>query len=173
MSVFRFVLVLVLVAFLFCAMPNRTQARLMTVFSYQEMFEKSDLVVIATPKDKTTDTSEQAFLPNISVQDTDGKISEVKSIGVETVFAVAATFKGDKATKQFTLHHYRGAQAGAGVSGNGPSLVFFDPSDTSQLNSYLLFLVREPDGRFAPTGGQTDPGYKAISRLPLEWAEVR
>ena len=35
---------------LFCAMPNQSQAREMVVLSYQEMLEKSDLVVIATPK---------------------------------------------------------------------------------------------------------------------------
>jgi hypothetical protein len=75
--------------------------------------------------------------------------------------------KGDKTTKQFTLHHYRKAQIRApGL--DEPSLVFFDPSDLSQRSAYLLFLVREPDGRFAPTGGQTDPGYKVINRLPFE-----
>jgi hypothetical protein len=153
-------------AILFCATPNQSEARLMAVLSYQEMLDKSDLVVIATSKSKTTDTKEQAFLPNIVNQDKDGKQSKVKSIGVETVFAVSAVLKGNRATEQFTLHHYREAQSG--VSVNGPTLVFFDPSDSSHLSSYLLFLVREPDGRFAPTGGQTDPGYKAINPLPLE-----
>ena len=165
MNVFRFVLMAA--AILFCAIPNRSQARLMAVLSYQEMLEKSDLVVIATPESKTTDTKEQAFLPNIVHQDKDGKQSKVKSIGVETVFAVSAVLKGNRATKQFTLRHYREAQVGA-VEMNGPLLVFFDPSNTSHLSSYLLFLVREPDGRFAPTGGQTDPGYKSINPLPLE-----
>ena len=70
-------------------------------------------------------------------------------------------------TKQFTLHHYREAQIGASEL-DMPSLVFFDPSVISQRSCYLLFLVREPDDRFAPTGGQTDPGYKAINRLPFE-----
>jgi hypothetical protein len=153
-------------AILFCAIPNQSQARLMEVLSYQEMLEKSDLVVIATPKSKTTDTKEQAFLPNIVQQDKDGKQSKVKSIGVETVFVVSAVLKGDKKVKQFTLHHYREAQSG--VSEGGPTLVFFDPSDTLHLSSYLLFLVREPDGRYAPTGGQTDPGHKAINELQLE-----
>jgi hypothetical protein len=165
MKVSRFVVVLVAAAIFFCASPNRSQARLMAVLSYQEMLDRSDLVVIATPKAKTVDTREQSFLPNIWQQDKDGNKTGVKSIGVETVFVVDAVLKGDRVTRRFTLHHYREAQGG--VSTNGPSLVFFDPSDTSQMNSYLLFLVREPDGRFAPTGGQTDPGYKAVSRLPL------
>lgn len=167
MRVFRFLFVLVAVAALVCATPNRSQARLMTVLSYKELFEKSDLVVIATPKSKTSDTKEQAYLPNIMRQDENGNQSRVDSIGVETVFAVAAVLKGDKTIKRFTLHHYREAPTGDGEV-NGPLLVFFDPSDTSQSSSYLLFLVHESDGRYAPTGGQTDPGYKAVNRVELE-----
>jgi hypothetical protein len=153
-------------AVLYCVAPNQSQARKMLKLSYQQMLEKSDVVVIATPKSKTTDTEEQAFLPNIWQQDKDGKQSKIKSIGVETVFAVSAVLKGDATTKQFTLHHYREAHVSA--KSDGPFLVSFDPSDMSNRSSYLLFLVREPDGRFAPTGGQTDPGAEAISRLPIE-----
>jgi hypothetical protein len=51
---------------------------------------------------------------------------------------------------------------------DGAALFFLDPSDISKRSSYLLFLVLERDGRLAPTGGQTDPGYKAISPLPFE-----
>jgi hypothetical protein len=101
MNVLRFVPIAATI--LFCAMPNQSQARLMAVLSYQEMLEKSDLVVIATPKSKTTDTKEQAFLPGIWLQDKDGKQSKIKSIGVETVFAVSAVLKGDATVKQFTL----------------------------------------------------------------------
>lgn len=153
-------------AVLYCIAPNQSQARKMLMLSYQQMLEKSDVVVIATPKSKTTDTEERAFLPNIWQQDKDGKLSKIKSIGVETVFAVSAVLKGDATIKQFTLHHYRAAQISA--KPDGPYLVSFDPSEMSKRSSYLLFLVREPDGRFAPIGGQTDPGAKAISRLPIE-----
>jgi hypothetical protein len=100
-------------------------------------------------------------------QDKNGNQSRVDSIGVETVLEVAAVLKGEKIIERFTLHHYREAPTGEDER-NGPLLVSFDPSDASQQNSYLLFLVRELDGRFAPTGGEIDPGYKAISRLPLE-----
>lgn len=154
------------VATLFCTALNQSQAREMVVLSYQQMLEKSDLVVIATPKSKTTDTKEQAFLPDIVDQDKDGKQTRIKSIGVETVFAVSAVLKGDTTIKQFTLHHYREAQISDAL--DGPFLVSFDPSNMSKRSSYLLFLVREPDGRFAPVGGQTDPAYNAVSRLRFE-----
>lgn len=153
-------------AVLYCFAPNHSPARGMIVLSYQQMLEKSDVVVIATPMSKTTDTKEQAFLPNIWRQDKDGKQSKIESIGVETVFSVSALLKGGATIKQITLHHYREAQISAEL--DGPSLVSFDPSDMSKRSSYLLFLVREPDGRFAPVGGQTDPGYKAISPLVFE-----
>ena len=160
-------LVLVAATILFSVTPEESQARLMEVLTYREMLAKSDLVVIATPKSKTTDTGEQAFFPNLTQRDKDGRLSGVESIGVETFFVVSTVLKGDKSIRKFTLHHYRQMNSGNGTL-NGPLLVFFDPSDTRDRNSYLLFLVREPDGRFAPTGGQTDPGYKAITPLRLE-----
>jgi hypothetical protein len=138
----------------------------MTVLSYKELLDKSDLVVIATPKSKTTDTKEQAYLPNIMRQDENGNQRRVDAIGVETVFVVAAVLKGDQTIRRFTLHHYREAETGVAEM-NGPLLVFFDP-DTSDRSSYLLFLVRQPDGRYAPTGGQTDAGYKSINRVDSE-----
>jgi hypothetical protein len=164
MKVVRFVLMAA--AILICATPNQSEGRKTVVLSYQEMLEKSDLVAIANPKSKTTDTKEQAFLPGIWLRDKDGKQSKIKSIGVETVFAVSAVLRGDTTVKQFTLHHYREAQISTAL--DGPELVSFDPSDMSKRSSYLLFLVREPDGRFAPIGGQTDPGYKVINPLPFE-----
>ena len=166
-NLIRLVPVAATILFCVCVTPDQSQARLMTVLTYKEMLAKSDLVVIATPESKTTDTAEQAFFPNIMQQDEDGRRSKVGSIGVETVFVVSVVLKGDKTIENFTLHHYRERNSSQ-PSMNGPSLVFFDPSDTSKRNSYLLFLLREPDGRYAPTGGQTDPGYKAINPLPLD-----
>jgi hypothetical protein len=160
-----FILLLETVTLLWVA-PHPAQARITRVLSYQEMFAKSDLVVIANPINKTTDTKERAFLPGIFQQEKDGSQSKVESIGVETVFAVSVVLKGNATVKQFKLHHYREAQASK--ASNGPILVRFDPSDISKRSSYLLFLVREPDGRFASTDGQTDPGMKAISPIPFD-----
>jgi len=82
---------------------------------------------------KTTDTKEQAFLPGIWLRDKDGKQSNIKSIGVDTVFAVSAVLKGDATVKQFTLHHYREAQISTAL--DGPDLVSFDPLDMSKRSS--------------------------------------
>ena len=145
---------------------NHGQAREIAVLSYQEMLAKSDLVVIADPISKTADTKEESFLPGIWMQESNGRHSTIKSIGVETVFSVSAVLKGDESLKRFTLHHYRKAEVINAT--NEPYLVHFDPSDISKRSSYLLFLVHEPDGRYAPIGGQTDPGMKAIGAIPFE-----
>ncbi len=141
--------------------PSQSQARLISTQSFQELVDASDLVVIASPAAKTADTGERAFFADI-FRDTDkGRGIKIASIGVETKFQSFAVLKGPRTLAQFTLHHYREA-APPKIELNGPLLVSFDPSSRSV---YLLFLVRESDGRFAPTGGQTDPGFRAVTKL--------
>jgi hypothetical protein len=68
--------------------------------------------------------------------------------------------KGKKA-RDIVLRHYR--EASSQLSINGPGLVAFDPTAGTQ---YLMFLVREKDGRYAAVSGQTDPDM-AIEPLAL------
>jgi hypothetical protein len=132
-------------------------ARAVRIWSYQELLEKSDLVVLATPT-ATNDTKEHIGLP--------GFVGE-HVIGVETRFAVSALLKGDKALRDFALHHYRTTD-GSNMShlANGPSFISFDPdaNPTVFSRTYILFLIREADGRYAPIVGQTDPG-EAVREL--------
>ena len=137
-----------------------SQAREIAGHNYQELLDRSDLVVIAMPTTKTTDTNEATFFPDLLHFDAKGRKTRVRATGVETRFECVANLKGDSAVKHFVLHHYRETSLERGA--DGPELVSFDPADRPD---YLLFLMREPDGRFAPTGGQTDPGFKAITRL--------
>jgi hypothetical protein len=136
-------------------------ARRMAYWSPQQLLDKSDLVVIAAPT-AVNDTQERVGLPGLTSQ---------PAIGVETKFHVLAVLKGDKALKEFALHHYR--RDGAIVP-NGPSLVCFEPitlSSVKQPQTVLLFLVRETDGRYAPTVGQVDPAWHGIYLLGSgKWA---
>ena len=116
-------------------------AREFQLWSYQDLLDKSDLVVIATPT-TSGDTKEQINLPTV------GPV-----IGRETVFRISAVLKGDRTLKNLVFHHYR--EVDTGPKKNSPALVAFDPTQKSE---YLLFLVREADGRYAPTTGQSDPG---------------
>jgi hypothetical protein len=126
-------------------------ARAVRIWPYQELLEKSDLVVLATPT-ATSDTKEHIDLP--------GFVGE-HVIGVETGFAVSAVLKGDKALRHFVFHHYRTTD-GSNIPHvpNGPTFVSFDPvaNPTIPPRTFILFLLREADGRYAPVVGQTDPG---------------
>jgi hypothetical protein len=156
-----FILVLLLFSGLF-----QSHARLMSVLTYQQLFDRSDLVVIATPVSKTMDTAEKTSLPNVYLLEPEGTKHQVRATGVETSFHVCLVLKGSKDIKQLVLHHYRQDPPNKNVL-NGPMLVSFDPQDQAKY-SYIMFLVREEDGRYAPTGGQTDPAYKSVSQLPVD-----
>ncbi len=138
----------VLAAAFLILLASTASARAVRPWPYSELLEKSDLVVIATPTG-TTDTSEQIDLPGFTGQHV---------VGVETKFAISAVFKGDQAAKEITLHHYRIADGAPSVP-NGPMFIAFQPADNQLLikPAYLLFVVCEADGRYAPVVGQTDP----------------
>jgi hypothetical protein len=124
-------------------------ARPVNCLSYQELFAKSDLVVIAKPL-STHDLTEQTVLPDIG--------PDVHVVGLSTKFAVRLVIKGDKSVKRIVLHHYR-LENPKELMMNGPLLVSFDPAE---MKSFLLFLKKEADGRFEPINGQTDPGVCGI-----------
>jgi hypothetical protein len=124
-------------------------ARAIRNWSFQELFDKSDLVVIATPT-ASDDTQEKTELPGLAAQ---------RVIGVETKFKVSGVLKGEKPKKDLVLHHYK---VDGGSIPNGPILVSFD---LKKERTYLLFLVREEDDRYAPVVGQVDPGHQGINVL--------
>lgn len=62
MNVFRFVLkIATITTILLLFIPEQVHARIVWMPSYKEMLAKSDLVVIANPMSKTTDTKEESF----------------------------------------------------------------------------------------------------------------
>jgi hypothetical protein len=125
-----------------------------TPWSYKDLFAKSDFVVIASPLTRPRDTSERITLQNIS--------PPVPVIGVNTEFKTLLVLKGSK-RQRFVLHHCRESRKPDPnkVILGGPDLLDFKgPKDSSgsvfSSKRYLLFLVREADGRFAPVSGQQD-----------------
>jgi len=117
------------------------------------MFDKADLVVIATFV-TGKDTSEHAELRDLSPPS--------KVIGVVSDFETRLTLKGPKDLKRFELHHYRLDDV---EYSNGPSLIDIKPGGKP---TFLLFLIKEKDGRYAPVTGQTDPA--ALSVIELQGA---
>src|SRR5947208_5917381 len=92
------------------------QAREMRSWSYQELYDQADLVVIAKPI-STQDASEKAVLPTIS--------PDVHVLGLSTEFATSEGMKGDKSWKKCVLHHYRLANPKS-LMDNEPMLASFD-----------------------------------------------
>jgi len=157
----KYLTVMLLVVLGLSGTATQSQSRITIEQNYQELLERSDLVVIATPTTSTADTKEVTFFSDLLHVDAEGRQTKVEATGVETRFECLAILKGNSQVKQFVLHHYR-ETASPRLEADGPLLVSFNPSDHAD---YLLFLVRERDGRFAPTGGQTDPGRRTITKL--------
>jgi hypothetical protein len=130
------------------ALPGSIRGRLMQDMLYAEMFEKADLVVVAKPV-ATRATSERERLLGIEV------------IGVNTEFQTRLVLKGKKTNHKFVLHHYRLAHPNEPIV-NGPDLAVFHPSEHK---AFLMFLVKEGDGRYAPVSGQVDPAAFSILEL--------
>lgn len=137
-----------------------TQARITRAWSYQELYDEADLVVIARPA-STLETSERGSLPDFS--------PDVPFVGLSTEFDIKAVMKGDKTMKSCILHHYRLANPEE-IMRNGPNLVSFD---SKQHITFLLFLRREADGRYSPVSGPTDPALFSVLRVERLVNEVR
>ena len=131
-------------------------ARGINVRSYQELDKMSEIIVVAKPV-ATRDTEEKTILPFIS--------PDIPVVGLSSEFEIIANLKGDKSLKELVVHHYRLANPDRPML-NGPCLASFDPKDSTR---YLLFLQREPDGRYAPFD-QVDPVWTSILKLSgTEW----
>lgn len=136
------------------------QARIMRAWSYQELYDQSDVVVIARVT-STGDTTERTSLTN-AAPEIRAVGPDLPLVGVSTKFAVNVVMKGDKNVAELTLHHYRMDKLPPmTIVTDGPNLVSFDPRTHVHL---LLFLHRESDGRYSPVSGQADPGF-SISPL--------
>jgi hypothetical protein len=152
----RFTVKIITITLLIFSTICVAQARLMTPWSYQELYDKADLVIIAKPI-STQDTAEKTTLPNIA--------PDVHVVGLSTEFEISVVMKGDKNLKKITLHHYRLADPNEQFD-NGPNLVSFDlPKNQSISTRFLLFLRLEKDGRYAPVSGRTDPALFSVLKL--------
>ena len=128
-------------------------------FTYEEMVAKSDLVVIAEPVE-SRGTGERHVDPNVK--------PAITVTGVVTTCRALYVLKGSK-NKEFKLHHFREVdrdKAAKDISEviMGPQIgIAFDQSKGSKR--YLMFLIREAGGRYAPFDGQTDVEGLSIQEL--------
>jgi hypothetical protein len=132
--------------------PLAASGRLVPAITYQQMYDRADLVAIGRPI-STEDTAERGRLP--------GGPTSWEVVGLSTEISISLVLKGDKSLNRFTLHHYRQADPGQELM-DGPNFVTFSKKGSK---AFLLFLKREPDGRYAPVSGQEDPALFAITEL--------
>jgi hypothetical protein len=133
--------VFLILLIMFTGVDPLTAGRLATEGqTYQQMFDKADLVVIATAL-ANKDTNERNKL-----------LKDIDVIGVETEFKTRVTLKGSREIRKFVLHHYR--EPDGQDTANGPAFVYIPPG---RHPDFLMFLIKEKDGRYAPVTGQTDP----------------
>jgi ankyrin repeat protein len=132
-------------------------APLLSIRPYEELYNMSDVVVVAKPL-ATKDTDEKTTLR-----------TRIQIVGVSTEFQIIAGLKGAASLKQLTVHHYRFASPDDAPMVNCPNLAWFDPKKSTR---YLLFLQRESDGRYAPFD-QDDPALTSLLALEgTEWDKM-
>jgi hypothetical protein len=151
-----------LFALLIVGLPQILNGRYVQPWSYEEMLEKADLVVVAEWV-STKDTEERTVLPRIE--------PAIRVIGVNTEFEVGIVLKGSRDIKNLTLHHYKLEFKEDSFRAEAPQLVdiqvpeFRDGRDYPGGGRFLLFLKHEPDGRYVPITGQTDPAVFSVLQL--------
>lgn len=135
-------------------LPQLLNARITRQWSYEEMFDKADLVVIATAM-SSKDVGERTVLPDYTPM--------LNVVGVLTEFEPRVVMKGAIHTAKFLLFHYRyESEDDQFATANTPELIRIKAGTRS---TFLLFLVKERGSTYSPVTGQTDPA--ALSVLDL------
>ncbi len=128
--------------------------------SFQEMFDKADIVVVATAI-KTRDTTERKKLIEIDVIHTIAPEQLQDEVtGVETEFQTRLMLKGAKDLNKFLLHHYKYT-----IEREEMDTPQFIQIPSKRHGTFLMFLIREKDGRYAPVTGQFDPALLSVFEI--------
>lgn len=153
-SIYYSKLIAIFVAALFIANVCPLKARLREGWSFREMFDRADFVVIARVV-ASRDKGQLTTLPNFD--------PALKVIEVLTEFESLLLVKGAKDTVKFELRHYRyQSEEEEFAAANNPQLIKINPGEQP---AFLLFLVKERDGKYAPFGGQIDPAAMSVFDL--------
>jgi len=134
----------------------------MPVPNCEQLLSGSDVVVLARPVSKTHDTGEGA--------DASERMS-FPLIWVETRFQVVRVLQGHMDGATFVLHHQREPTLPPSTGGripvivNGPPLVSFAGTQDAGAPEFALFVVRDPQGRYAPYPNQLYVGLWSIVRV--------
>ena len=123
-------------------------ARLVQLWNYSDLAEKSTLIVIAT-FEKSSDTEDER------------EFGGSKAIGIDSTFKVLSVLKGKVENEKVTVRHYKYDKSET-VKINGCRFISFPENDET---AYLIFLKEDEGKNIVPVTGQNDPvgSFKIIS----------
>jgi len=144
-----------LVLFCLCTWPvGDASARVIPTWTYEDLFSKSDVVVIADPL-ATTDSGEESDLENPW---------KVRFVGVNTEVKIKYAIKGTEKNEKIVVTYYR--LPDSTIIKNGPELAHISLTERTEASStgkkssgkpeYLLFLRKRKDGVYEPVSGLMD-----------------
>lgn len=133
----------------FILLAHSASARQVRIWSFSELWDEANLIVIGTPK-STADTKDREY-PNAK---------PTTWVGVDTVFnlerILSVTRNVSAENDSVTVEHDRYFEMNANFAeSDGPSFVKFDPGSGQR---YLIFLKRNANGVYEPLTGRYDPG---------------
>ena len=134
--------------------PLPAGARAIRLWSRADLLAAADLAVIGTP------VSDRDLAETNSLGWSSTAAFQSRFRGVETTIHITDVLKGNPANDRLVLHHYR-YELSWGSPPNGPELASLEPNGT---NLWVLFLVKDATGQYAPVTGQGDA---ALSIRPL------
>lgn len=146
-------IVFVLVCLFVASIPSH--ARKVRAWTYEDLAQEADLIVIATTK-SVRDLKKETAFPNLFLKD-----KPVPAMAMEVTLDVLSVLKGKTDGGTITLSYLR--PASLRLMEDGPQLIIFNPELKVR---YLMYLKREPDGRYSAITGQTDPAL-AVKDLGL------
>jgi len=162
-----------LAACLFLLMGVRADARIFKPWSYAELNEQADVVVIGTVK--STAAWNEPFDKRL--------LGSPEMVGQLTTFRLKAVLKGKLRGGELKLVHYRVSEKETVII-NGPMLPKFregkirieigsedgadKESESQNTPHYLLFLKSRADGKFEPVSGQVDSAFSVMLLKPEE-----
>ena len=166
------ILRLIVTTTLTCLLPGLVESRPIREWTYEELMEKADMVVIAQAVSENTTTNTRPEFQK--------SWPDVSFVGLNTLFKVKLALKGEVNAGRLTVFHFRICEMPNGIR-NGPMFVVFQIGDrklphggTMPPPDYMLFLRRLEDGRYEPVSGQMDPviAVKELDDDAAAWAKM-
>ena len=125
---------------------HEANAYVMAELTYKELFDRSDVVVIATAISTKNSTANLKIEPKQAKELTD----QIKT--VETKFRIAYTLKGKVNSEEIEFLHLNTIEKKDFVGVFGALGTFFVDfnSKHAKRHSYMLFMKKGKDGKYSP-----------------------